>query len=191
MKKTALLLCVLLTFFLAGCNSGSSVAIVDIQKVFADSENGRKSKEYAATVQQVLQQNLNVIQEKVQSYPDKKQVEEILQAALQQLQADLKRHHDDITRNSLTSMHTVIKEYQAEAKFDIILNKANVIEHSDAVNITPEIITRFDKLQILFPALPKVVTDPVLPAPRALPEPEAPAEPEIVGADEKKDETKR
>ncbi len=186
MRKFTLLLGLMLTLLVSGCNMGSSVAVVDIQKVFADSENGRKAKQYAATVQQVLQQNLNVIQEKLKAYPDEKQVQELLQIAYQQLQADLKKQQDEVARNSLVAMHNVVKEYQAEKEFDLIVNAANALQYSQAADITAEIVTRFDKMQILFPALPQVVNNPQLPEPRPAPAAENADEAKLVGDDKDK-----
>ncbi len=154
-----------MTIFLTSCNFGNDIAVVDIQKVLNESRNGRKAKEHFIAIQNVFQQNINVIQAKLEAYPNKEQVEFLLSTTLGAFQKELDQINQQLNINTINSVYQIIKIYQEEKQFDIIMLNTQVIVHANKIDITNDIIKAFDKETLVFDDLPKMTVDPILPKP--------------------------
>lgn len=166
---------------LAGCdflNSTPRLGVVDMTRIIQDSGPGRLALSQSAKAQEILQTNLNAIQAKVATYPDKQQAKEILAGAHADLQQRLQKEQSAISAQVTQQLRKVIRDYQAEHKLDLIVSKDAVLEYGTAVDITPAVLAMFEAGNLALPPLPKLDPNPALPAPKAAPAPAAAKAPE-------------
>lgn len=61
------------------------------------------------------------------------------------LEEDLERKNNEFTAKLIQDLRKVVVDYQASKDYTLILEKGNVVASDDAIDITDEIIKRYDK----------------------------------------------
>lgn len=151
---------------LGGClSSEPSIGVVDSATVVQDGKPGRAALAHLAHVRQVLQNNLDAVVKKLESYPDKKQAQEILLASQEALQQTLDAHESQINAQLTELLQASVRECRAAKELTAVVSKDTLLDYNPALNITPEVLALFDKKDVRFPLAPETVTDPQLPAP--------------------------
>lgn len=175
MRFFAVLLC-LCTLALAGCtDSAPKSGVVDTAKIVQDSNAGRLAVDHAQKIQEILQTNLNTVQVALEKYPNKQQVQVILQRELAILQDKLAKEQAKVSEVLNAALRKTIADYRASKNLDMIFAKDSVMEYSTKADVTPEVLALFQKVQLELPPLPLLVSKPGLPAPLPVAAQEKPA----------------
>lgn len=153
-----------LTFFLANNAFAQKIAIIDVQLVVAESKAGKTA---TASLKKDADSAIKQVQTKGAEYKKleddlKKQQNSLSQQALQNKQMELNRKAVELDRlqkdlqadiqqkeaialeDVIKQLEPVIKDYAKEKGFDIIMPKQAAIYNGDNIDITKDIISRFD-----------------------------------------------
>lgn len=158
-------LCLMLT----ACEKGQSTAVVDVDHVLISSPHAGKAEAEFAKAQEIYQSNLNVIEKKLATYKDKAQAKAWLFEAARQVQGQLDNFHMALLQ---ATGETIRKEIVVlmGTKYDLVLSKNTILANQAALDITAEVQQRYNAATVDWPALPKHVDNPNLPAdPEATP----------------------
>lgn len=156
-----------LSSLLAGCfSSEASIGVVDGGAIVQDSAPGRKAVAHLAQVREVLQGNLNAVEHKLQSYPDKQQAQEILQQAQASLQQALDAHESQINTQLTDILQLSVRECRDAKKLSVMVAKGNLMDYDPALDVSGDVLVFFEKKNVQLPPMPAAVADPPLPAPR-------------------------
>lgn len=172
MKRTSLLVgcvAIVLSLALPVAAQGISVAVIDVQRVVTESDPGKEALQKLKALQDAkidqgrsLQQNLSSLQEQMAKQrftlseerlgEMNKQLEDG-QIALQRFQDDAERELDEARRRELGGLEgriiPVINQVGSERGYTLIFNKfqSGLVYADDAVDITDEVIRRFNTAQ--------------------------------------------
>lgn len=157
---------VFLLSLISGClSSEATIGVVDSPAIVQDAAPGRNGVAHLAQVRQVLQDNLNAVVLKLESYPDKRQAQEILQQAQMSLQQTLDAHEQQINAQLTDMLQTSVRECRDAKKLSMVVGKSAVLDYDPALDVSSDVLALFDKKNIQLPPMPALVTDPLLPAP--------------------------
>lgn len=154
----------MLALFTASKAHAQKLAIIDIQQVVAESKAGKTA---TSTLKKDADSAIKQVQTKGAEFKKleddfKKQQNSLSQQALQNKQMELNRKAVELDRlqkdlqadiqqkeaialeDVIKQLEPVIKDYAKEKGFDIIMPKQAIIYNSDNIDITKDIISRFD-----------------------------------------------
>lgn len=146
-KLCALLLLVLVSGALVGCNSGNKIAVVDGAKVFRESKPGQEAMNYLRDKSTELQAEAKAAQDKVQA----KQTQEnaaAFQEAVTRYQTTMGSEQQRVVGLLQDQFNKILEKYRKDNKVDVILAKDVVLSYDEASDITNKIIEEINKVSI-------------------------------------------
>ncbi len=147
----------------------SKLAMLDVNTIIGNGNHAQDAAKHMKDAQEIYQHNLTVIEKKLSEYKNKDQARAYLIEAARQLQTQLNNSKLLATQSLLNALNTVLDEQKKV--YDLIVKKDGIIYVNDGQNFKamPEDITTkaqalYNKTAVTFPPLPKVITEPNLPA---------------------------
>ena len=162
LKSATLLICALCVLSLSACDSGKPIAVVDVNTILSSGPHAQAAEEELNKAQAIYQYNLDVIDKKLETYKNKEQAAAYLNAATQQLQAQLDASRAAVTQALASALNIAIIEIKDD--YELILLKNNVLHASESLDISTLIQEKYDKETITYPPLPNKIDEPNLPA---------------------------
>jgi outer membrane protein len=151
MKSAAwtILLCGVL-LVAAGCarqtGEAQMIGIVDISRVFQESQAGMQGMEYLQSINEEFQKEFERLQS--ESEEDTNANAQKLQQAIAQYQAVIGREQERVVTLLNEEFRSVIETFRQDNNYSILLSQENVLAAGEGVDVTDRIIQEFDKVQI-------------------------------------------
>jgi len=179
-RKTLALALLPALALLAACNdtggttsAGASVALIDQNRLFMESQAGKQGMEMLQSMSADLQAQLQAMQEEMAKEGTEEENQERsrrFQQTLSAAQARMGAEQNRIVGTLQDNVDEVLTEYRKQRGIAVILPLESALSHDPSMDITDEIIAALDKRKIEFG---KIGSEPQQPA-----EPTEPAAPE-------------
>ncbi len=142
------------------------IAVINIEQILQQSTQTQKAIDQIAKVQEATQKNLTAIENKLKTYRFKQNSAYILHQATVRMQGEFDEAKNTINQLLFTSLQGIIAE--ENKNYDLIIEASGVL-YTDptkptTIDITSMVKSRYEQSSIAYPALPKLVTNPQLPA---------------------------
>lgn len=146
-KLCALLLLVLVSGALVGCNSGNKIAVVDGAKVFRESKPGQEAMNYLRDKSTELQAEAKAAQDKVQARQTQENAA-AFQEAVTRYQTTMGSEQQRVVGLLQDQFNKILEKYRKDNKVDVVLAKDVVLSYDEASDITNKIIEEINKVSI-------------------------------------------
>ncbi len=154
-RLSALFLLLALTLVCAGCNTGGTVATVNVEKVLTDSRAAKEANAHLAKAQEILQKGLDAYQEELKKSPEENRQKELAQG-LALLRRQLAIEQAAARKVVEDHMLAQVKAWQEANPKATVIARQNLLAAPAEADITTEIITRMDAGTVKFADLPVV-----------------------------------
>ncbi len=170
--KIVLALVIVLGGVFVGMQIVPKQAIMDVNTIIASGPHAKVAVKQIQEAQEIYQYNLSVIEKKLASYENKAQARAYLIEAARQLQTQLNTSKLLVQQVLLNALNEVLEQQKQEYDFIvkkdgvIYLNKESFLSILAAApkDITAEAQELYNKTNVIYPTMPKVVEYPNLPA---------------------------
>ncbi len=147
----------------------ASSAMIDVNTIIGNGPHAQAAAKQLQDAQEIYQYNLNIIKNKLSEYKNKEQAHAYLMEAARQLQVQMNNSKLLVTQALLNALNTVVAGQKKD--YDLIIKKDGIIyvnEGNDFKAMPEDITTKsqalYNNTTVTFPALPKIVENPELPA---------------------------
>lgn len=130
-----------------------SLAVVDTNKIFEQSEHGKKIIAYFEEAQNAGIKKLEALEAKrkeAESKKDEKAVQNLeqeVQAIAYDLQTKLQADQEILFTAVSEKLNQSIEEYRKSKKIDVILHSAETAAYNPEIDVTEDIIKEFNKIK--------------------------------------------
>ncbi len=171
-KILCLLVC--LGLFSACEKEAQKTAMIDIEAVINNGPHAVEAAKQLQEAQKIYQYNLDIIDQKLNTYQNKEQAQAYLIEAARQLQTQLNNSKILVTQSLLNAFNEILEEQKQV--YDLIIKKDAILyikegdgEVSSKFAAMPEDITvkmqaLYSKVIVTYPPLPNAIEEPNLPA---------------------------
>ncbi len=189
-------LLLLLVCFVTACKPTEEVPqvatmkmkVVDIARIFRESDPGKSGVDFLNTVQAQIQTELAALQAKVQADPENMEVQQEIQIVYNQLQQRMNAEQQNVMNIVNDLLQRTLDEYRNKNKLELIVSSEVTLSYDKSLDITSEVIAEMNKHKVEYKSVaptpkaadPAPATDPATPAEakedKAKPEGEKPAD---------------
>jgi Skp family chaperone for outer membrane proteins len=119
------------------------IGVVDIGRVFQESQAGKQGMAYLQSINEEFRKEFEKLQAESGDNGAQK-----LQQAIAEYQARIGHEQERVVNMLNEEFRDVLEAFRKQNNYTVLLSQENVLSLSDGVNVTDQVISEFDKVQI-------------------------------------------
>lgn len=145
---------------MSGVANATEIAVVDVNKILADSNPSKEGQTHLQKVQEILQKGLNDVLELYKGKENTPEAQQDVAQAYNALNQQMAIEQQAVRQVLEQLLVEASKEWRAKnTKYDVVMNSALLLDHNTKLDVTAAVLKIYNTKKPTFPDLPQVTVN--------------------------------